>query len=77
MDKFVAKLKQVGYKGTLNVEREIDDLAQKKIDMKKGVDLLKRLRPPSYSRAAADRRPASSITARIEPFDRSIRGSGP
>ena len=43
MDKFIAKLKQVGYKGTLNVEREIDDLAQKKIDMKKGVDLLKRL----------------------------------
>ena len=33
MDKFVAKLKQVGYKGTLNVEREIEDLAQKKIDM--------------------------------------------
>jgi sugar phosphate isomerase/epimerase len=43
MDKFIAKLKQVGYKGTLNVEREIEDLAQKKIDMKKGVDLLKKL----------------------------------
>ena len=43
MDKFVAKLKQVGYKGTLNVEREIEDLAQKKIDMKKGVDLLRKL----------------------------------
>jgi sugar phosphate isomerase/epimerase len=43
MDKFIAKLKQVGYKGTLNVEREIEDLAQKKIDMKKGVDLLKQL----------------------------------
>lgn len=43
MDKFIAKLKQVGYKGTLNVEREIDDLQQKKIDMRKGVDLLKRL----------------------------------
>jgi sugar phosphate isomerase/epimerase len=43
MDKFIAKLKQVGYKGTLNVEREIDDLEQKKIDMRKGVDLLKRL----------------------------------
>jgi L-ribulose-5-phosphate 3-epimerase len=43
MDKFIEKLKQVGYKGTLNVEREIEDLAQKKIDMKKGVDLLKKL----------------------------------
>jgi L-ribulose-5-phosphate 3-epimerase len=43
MDKFVAKLKQVGYKGTLNVEREIEDLAQKKIDMKNGVDLLRKL----------------------------------
>ena len=40
---FIAKLKQVGYKGTLNVEREIEDLEQKKIDMRKGVDLLKRL----------------------------------
>jgi len=43
MDKFIAKLKQVGYKGTLHVEREIDDLEQKKIDMRKGVELLKRL----------------------------------
>jgi L-ribulose-5-phosphate 3-epimerase len=44
MDKFIAKLKQVGYKGTLNVEREIEDLDQKKIDMRKGVELLTRLR---------------------------------
>jgi len=43
MDKFIAKLRQVGYKGTLNVEREIDDLAKKKADMQMGVDLLKRL----------------------------------
>lgn len=43
MDKFIAKLKQVGYKGALNIEREIEDLEQKKIDMKKGVELLKRL----------------------------------
>ena len=44
MDKFIAKLKQVGYKGVLNVEREIDDLEQKKADMRMGVELLKRLR---------------------------------
>jgi L-ribulose-5-phosphate 3-epimerase len=43
MDKFIAKLQQVGYKGSLNVEREIDDLEQKKIDMKKGVELVKKL----------------------------------
>jgi sugar phosphate isomerase/epimerase len=43
MDKFIAKLQQVGYKGSLNVEREIEDLEQKKIDMKKGVELVKKL----------------------------------
>lgn len=43
MDKFIAKLQQLGYKGTLNVEREIDDAEQKKIDLRKGVELLKRL----------------------------------
>jgi sugar phosphate isomerase/epimerase len=44
MDKFIAKLKQVGYKGVLNVEREVDDLEQKKADMRMGVELVKRLR---------------------------------
>ena len=43
MDKFIAKLKQVGYKGTLNVEREVDDQEQRKADLRKGVELLKRL----------------------------------
>jgi L-ribulose-5-phosphate 3-epimerase len=44
MDKFIAKLKQIGYKGTLNIEHEIDDLEQKRKDMRKGVELLTRLR---------------------------------
>ena len=44
MDKFIAKLKQIGYKGTLNIEHEIDDLEQKRTDIRKGVELLKRLR---------------------------------
>jgi L-ribulose-5-phosphate 3-epimerase len=44
MDKFIAKLKQLGYKGTLNVEHEIDDREQKMVDMRKGVELLNRLR---------------------------------
>jgi sugar phosphate isomerase/epimerase len=43
MDKFIAKLKQVGYKGTLNVEREVHDEEQRKADLRKGVELLKRL----------------------------------
>jgi len=44
MDKFIAKLKQLGYKGTLNVEHEIDDRQQRLVDIKKGVELLQRLR---------------------------------
>ena len=43
METFLAKLKQVGYKGTLNIEREVEDPEQKKADMRKGVELLKRL----------------------------------
>lgn len=43
MEQFVNKLKQVGYKGTVNVERETDDPEQKRADMKMGVDLLKSL----------------------------------
>jgi sugar phosphate isomerase/epimerase len=44
MDKFIAKLRQLGYKGTLNVEHEIDDRQQRLVDIKKGVELLQRLR---------------------------------
>lgn len=44
MQQFIEKLKQVGYKGALNIEREIDDQEQKKIDMRNGVKLLEQLR---------------------------------
>ncbi|HET8548016.1 MAG TPA: sugar phosphate isomerase/epimerase family protein [Bryobacteraceae bacterium] len=44
MDKFIAKLKQFGYKGILGIEREILDKEQKKRDMKMAVELLERLR---------------------------------
>jgi sugar phosphate isomerase/epimerase len=44
MEQFMAKLKQLGYKGTVNVEREVEDQEQRKIDIKNGVELLKRLR---------------------------------
>lgn len=44
MEQFINKLRQVGYKGTLNIEREIEDQEQKKRDMRNGVQLLERLR---------------------------------
>lgn len=44
MDQFVNKLKQLGYTGTLNIEREIDDQEQRKKDIRMGVELLERLR---------------------------------
>jgi len=43
MERFLAKLKQVGFTGPLNVEREIEDHAQKLADMKAGVALLRGL----------------------------------
>jgi len=44
MQQFIDKLKQVGYKGALNIEREIEDQEQKKVDMRSGVKLLEQLR---------------------------------
>jgi sugar phosphate isomerase/epimerase len=44
MDKFLAKLKQVGYKGVLNVEREVEDHSRKLADMRMGVELMNRLK---------------------------------
>jgi L-ribulose-5-phosphate 3-epimerase len=43
MERFLAKLKHVGFAGTLNVEREIENHTQKLEDMKMGVALLRRL----------------------------------
>jgi sugar phosphate isomerase/epimerase len=44
MERFVAKLKEIGYKGTVNVEREVPDHHQRLADMKMGIELLNRLR---------------------------------
>ncbi|MBI4908099.1 MAG: sugar phosphate isomerase/epimerase [Acidobacteria bacterium] len=44
MPRFVAKLKEIGYKGTMNIEREIEDLEQRYADMKMAVGLLESLR---------------------------------
>jgi sugar phosphate isomerase/epimerase len=43
MERFVAKLKQIGYKNPLNIEREVPDHQERLRDMKMGVGLLQRL----------------------------------
>lgn len=44
MERFMAKLKEIGYKGTINIEREIEDLQQRYADMAMAVTLLEKLR---------------------------------
>ncbi|MCS7024663.1 MAG: sugar phosphate isomerase/epimerase [Bryobacteraceae bacterium] len=44
VERFVAKLKEIGYKGALNIEREVEDLEQRYADMAAAVALLERLR---------------------------------
>jgi sugar phosphate isomerase/epimerase len=44
MERFVAKLKEIGYKGPMNIEREIEDMEQRYADMAMGVKLLEKLR---------------------------------
>jgi sugar phosphate isomerase/epimerase len=43
MERFVAKLREIGFTGALNVEREVPDHAQRLADIKMGVGLLARL----------------------------------
>jgi L-ribulose-5-phosphate 3-epimerase len=42
--RFIAKLKEIGYRGTLNIEREIEDRQQRWRDIRTAVALLERLR---------------------------------
>lgn len=44
MPRFVAKLKEIGYKGAMNIEREVEDLQQRYADMASAVVLLEELR---------------------------------
>jgi len=44
MANFIAKLKEIGYRGTLNIEREGQSPEQWRQDVRMAVDLLKRLR---------------------------------
>lgn len=41
---YIAKLKQIGFTGALNVEREVEDKEQRKADIRTGVQLLNKLR---------------------------------
>jgi sugar phosphate isomerase/epimerase len=44
MERFIGKLKSIGFKGPLNVEREVPDQAQRLLDIAMGVKLLEKLR---------------------------------
>ncbi len=44
IERFIAKLKQIDYRGTLNIEREIEDQQQRLRDIRMAVGLLERLR---------------------------------
>jgi len=43
MERFIAKLKQIGYKGPLTIEREASDPARRRRDIALGAELLRRL----------------------------------
>jgi sugar phosphate isomerase/epimerase len=44
MERFVAKLKEIGYRGPMNIERETPDHAERLRDIAMGVELLARIR---------------------------------
>lgn len=43
IERFLAKLKHVGYSGTLFVEREASDPKQRLVDIERGVTLLRKM----------------------------------
>jgi sugar phosphate isomerase/epimerase len=43
MERFVATLREIGYTGPLNVEREVENQAERLRDMKMGLELLRRI----------------------------------
>jgi len=42
--RFIAKLKEIGYKAPLNIEREVEDPEQRQADIRMAVELLRRIR---------------------------------
>ena len=47
MERFIGKLKAIGFKGPLNIEREVPDPVQRLSDIAMGVKLLEKLRGSS------------------------------
>ena len=43
MERFVAKLREIGFRGPLNIERETEDQQERLRDMRRGVELLRRM----------------------------------
>jgi sugar phosphate isomerase/epimerase len=43
MERFIAKLREIGYKGTVNIEREVEDQKQRLGDIRMAVGLLQKL----------------------------------
>jgi sugar phosphate isomerase/epimerase len=43
MERFIAKLKEIGYKGPLTIEREASDPVRRQRDIAMGAELLRRL----------------------------------
>jgi len=43
IERFVAKLKQIGFRGPLNIEREVEDPDQRRRDILEAVELLRKL----------------------------------
>ena len=43
MERFVEKLREIGFRGPLNIERETEDRQERLRDMQRGVELLRRL----------------------------------
>ncbi len=52
MERFIAKLKETGYRGPLTIEREAGDPARRRRDMLMGAELLRRLWAESAQRGA-------------------------
>jgi len=44
---FIAKLKEIGYRGLLSIEREEQDQAKRTVDIRKAIALLTKLRAPA------------------------------
>ncbi len=51
---FVSKLKEIGYRGVLSIEREEQDQARRRADIRKAITLLERLTAPAAAAGSFD-----------------------